>query len=210
MKMTTRSLVSGVALGGATLAMAFGSVDRAQAASIFTGNSGNTGVGTYTVNNGESTAITNNGAWFQNDPTSFWIGSQSAAPGKYTYETTFNLSDFQVGTAQISGSWAMDDSAVSILLNGFDTDITYAPGTGFGGLTTFSIGNSAEFQDGINTLAFTINNGTLGGNNPSGLNVAMTGTFDPSTTAVPEPSDFVGTVFALGSVVALKRKFGKK
>ena len=30
------------------------------------------------------------------------------------------------------------------------------------------------------------------------------------STAVPEPSDFVGTVFALGSVVALKRKFGKK
>jgi hypothetical protein len=30
------------------------------------------------------------------------------------------------------------------------------------------------------------------------------------STAVPEPSDLMGTVFALGSVVALKRKFGKK
>jgi hypothetical protein len=29
-------------------------------------------------------------------------------------------------------------------------------------------------------------------------------------TSVPEPSDLMGTVFALGSVVALKRKFGKK
>jgi hypothetical protein len=36
-------------------------------------------------------------------------------------------------------------------------------------------------------------------------NVVLTG-----SAAVPEPSDFMGTVFALGSVVALKRKFGKK
>jgi hypothetical protein len=209
MKMTTRSLVSGVALGGATLAMAFGSVDRAQAASIFTGNSGNTGVGTYTVDNGGSTAITNNSNWVQGS-TSSWIGSQSAAPGNYTYSTNFTLASLEAGTASIDGSWAMDNSAVSILLNGFDTGITYASGTGFGGFTAFSIGNTAKFQDGINTLAFTINNASGQGDNPAGLNVAMTGSYAEATTAVPEPSDFVGTVFALGSVVALKRKFGKK
>jgi hypothetical protein len=213
MKMTTRSLVNGVAVGSvATLAFAFGAVDRAQAASIFTGNSGNTGVGAYTVDNGGSTAIVPDGTigpWVQNSPTSSWIGSTSAAPGTYTYSTNFTLASLEAGTATISGNWAVDDSAVSILLNGSSTGITYDPNTNFAGFSAFSIANNASFIDGINTLAFTINNGT-GGNNPSGLNVAMSGTYAEATTAVPEPSDFVGTVFALGSVVALKRKFGKK
>jgi hypothetical protein len=214
MKMTTRSLFNGVAVGSvATLAFAFGAVDRAQAATI---SLSNTGVdNAYTVNNGGSIAITNNSNWVQGS-TSSWIGSQTAAPGQYTYSTNFSLANLLAGTAQISGNWAVDNSTLAtggILLNGLSTGITYNPATSFGGFTAFNISNSANFQEGNNTLAFTIVNGANPDptpNNPAGLNVAMTGTYSEATTAVPEPSDFVGTVFALGSVVALKRKFGKK
>ncbi len=41
-------------------------------------------------------------------------------------------------------------------------------------------------------------------------NIVLSAPDSFTAAAVPEPSDFVGTVFALGSVVALKRKFGKK
>ncbi|WP_310490104.1 PEP-CTERM sorting domain-containing protein [Chamaesiphon sp. VAR_69_metabat_338] len=212
MKMTTRTLLSGVALSGATLAMAFGSVDRAQAASI---GLGNTGVGTYSVTGGGSTTIVPNGAfpigpWLANDATSSWIGSTSVAPGNYTYSTTFDLAGLNAGTALISGNWAGDNSGVSILLNGSATGISANAGSvNFASFTAFNIDSTANFAAGLNTLSFTINNFDDGqGNNPAGIRVAMTGSADASE--VPEPSDFVGTAFAFGSVVLLKRKMSKK
>jgi hypothetical protein len=216
MKMTTRTLLNGVALSGATLAMAFGSVDRAQAAAITLGN---TGAGTYSVSGGGSTTIVPNGAfpigpWFDNDATSSWIGSTSLAPGDYTYSTTFDLAGLNAATASIAGGWAGDNSGVSILLNGSATGITAnAGGVNFASFTGFTIDNTANFTAGLNTLSFTINNANdpnNPGNNATGLRVAMTGNADVATTEVPEPSDFVGTAFAFGSVVLLKRKMSKK
>jgi hypothetical protein len=213
MKMTTRTLLSGVALSGATLAMAFGSIDRAQAASI---GLGNTGVGTYSVTGGGSTAVLPDGIypfpfWFANDATSSWIGSTSVAPGNYTYSTTFDLAGLNASTASILGNWAGDDSGVSILLNDSATGITANAGSvNLAGFTAFNIDSTANFVSGLNTLSFTINNADGPGNNPAGLRVAMTGTADATSTSVPEPSDLVGTAFAFGSVVLLKRKMTKK
>jgi hypothetical protein len=213
MKMTTRTLLSGVALSGATLAMAFGSVDRAQAASI---GLGNTGVGTYDVTGGGSTTIVPNGAfpigpWLDNDATSSWIGSTSMAAGDFTYSTTFDLAGLNKSTASIFGNWAGDNTGISILLNGSATGITANAGSvNFAGFTAFNIDSTANFEDGLNTLSFTINNADGPGNNPAGLRVAMTGTADATSTSVPEPSDLVGTAFAFGSVVLLKRKMTKK
>jgi hypothetical protein len=212
MKMTTRTLLSGVALSGATLAMAFGSVDRAQAAAITLGN---TGVGTYSVTGpaGASTSIVPNGSfpigpWFENDATSSWIGSASpAAAGDYTYTTTFSLAGLETSTASIGGFWAGDNTGLSILLNGSATGITANAGlVNLASFTGFTIDNTANFFAGNNTLSFTINNA----DGPTGLRVAMTGNADAITTEVPEPSDFVGTAFAFGSVVLLKRKMSKK
>jgi hypothetical protein len=213
MKMTTRTLVSGFALGGATLAMAFGSIDRAQAASI---SLGNTGIGTYSVTGpaGASTSVIPNGTfpigpWFANDSTSSWIGSTASPAGDYTYSTTFDLTGLNASTALISGNWAGDNSGVSILLNGSSSGITTNAGSvNFFGFTAFNI-DSTSFISGTNTLSFTVNNADGPGDNPIGLRVAMTGTADASTS-VPEPSDFVGTAFAFGSVVLLKRKMSKK
>jgi hypothetical protein len=218
MKMTTRSFVSGVALGSATLAMAFGSVDRAQAASI---SLGNTGVGTYGVTGpaGASTSIVPNGTfpigpWFANDATSSWIGSTASPAGDYTYTTTFDLTGLNESTAIINGSWAGDNNGVSILLNGSSTGITANAGSvNFTGFNPFSIANNANFLAGINTLSFTVNNADGPGDNPTGLRVAfdpLRSIADTASTSVPEPSDFVGTAFAFGSVVLLKRKMSKK
>lgn len=213
MKMTTRSLVNGVAAGSvATLALAFGAVDRAQAASIALGN---TGVGTYAVT-GPAGASANivpngpfpiNGAWFANDATSSWIGTApNALRGDYTYTTTFSLAGLQASTASIVGNWAGDNNGVSILLNDSAIGIVAnANSVNFRGFTGFSIDNTANFSAGTNRLSFTIKNLDGATGNPTGLRVAMAGT----ATAVPEPSDIMGTVFALGSVVLLKRKFGK-
>jgi hypothetical protein len=209
-------LVNSVAVGSvATLAMAFGAIDQAQAVAITT--LGNTGVGTYAISSAPSGASTTPAivtgypvgtAWIANDGTSSWIGpnttSANGPNGNYTYTTTFNLTGLVANTATISGSWAADNSGVSILLNGVNTGITANAGSvNFGSLTTFNIGSSANFIPGLNTLAFTINNS--GG--PTGLRVAMTGA---ANAAVPEPADFVGTAIAFGSVVLLRRNFIKK
>jgi hypothetical protein len=227
MKMTTRALVSGVALGGATLAFALGSIDRAQAATILLGN---TGTGTYTlttVPSGASTTVATvpNGAypigpWFDNTPTSSWIGlntTESKGPlGNYTYSTTFNLTGLIASTAQISGNWAGDNSGVSILLNGSSTGITANEGSvNFSGFTGFSIANTANFQDGVNTLSFTINNAFDPlGDSPTGFRAEFDerlSTADAApATAIPEPSDIMGTAIAFGSVVLLKRNLTKK
>jgi hypothetical protein len=217
MKMTTRSLLNTVAFGSATLAMAFGSVKSAQAVDLTLSN---TGVGTYTLDVAPAGAVTTlavipngtypvNGAWIANDTTSYWIGpdtnSANGPIGDYTYTTTFDLTGLIPGTAQISGNWAADNTGVSILLNGSGTGIiANASSVKYGSFTGFSIDNTANFVNGVNSLSFTIGNG--GG--PTGIRVAMTGTADPA--AVPEPSDFVGTAIAFGSVVLLRRNVSKK
>ena len=196
MKMTTRALVGGVALSGATLAMAFGSIDRAQAATIVLGN---TGTGTYSITDapvGANTTATTvpNGfpipPWLANTATSSWIGPNTAQtvspPGNYTYSTTFDLTGLVANTAQISGNWAGDNSGVSILLNGSNVGITTdASSVNFASFTPFSIANNANFAPGVNTLAFTITNFNDGGNNPTGFRAELGGTADDAITAVP-------------------------
>ena len=221
MKTTTRALVSGVALSGATLAMAFGSIDRAQAATIVLGNTGTAGaysITSFPAGASNTVATVPNGAfpippWFENTATSSWIApntAQTVSPaGDYTYSTTFDLTGLVASTAQISGNWAGDNSGVSILLNGSSTGITANAGSvNFSGFTGFSIANTANFVSGVNTLAFTINNFDGPGSNPTGFRAQLMGTAD--ATAVPEPADMMGTAIAFGSVVLLKRNLTKK
>jgi hypothetical protein len=229
MNITTRSILSSVAVGSiSTLALSLGGFDRAQAATI---SLGNTGTGTYSVvgpaGATNSTAIIPNGtppnvpgSWFQNTATSSWIGSTIDPTGNYTYTTTFDLTGLDPTTASIFGEWAGDNQGVSILLNNSSVGIATNPGSvGYTGFTPFSINNTAAFSGGTNTLAFTIFNFDDGnvnrdgtGPNPTGLRVELAGTADalPDPTAVPEPSDLMGTAFAFGSVVLLKRKLSKK
>lgn len=227
MKMTTRSLIGGFAIGGlSTLALAFGPVDRAQAATI--ASLYNTGVDAsgaviadgaseshYTLTSlpgGTSNLIARTDVggfpippWLGNNTTSAWIGPSNdlalnAPGGDYTYRTTFDLSSFVASTAQITGRWSTDNTGVDIFLNGTSLGLTQG---GFGAFSPdFTI--ASGFTSGVNTLDFVVNNG--GG--PTGLRVELTGT--ANAASVPEPSDMLGTAIAFGSIVMLKRKLTKK
>ena len=243
MKMTTRSLINGVAVGGlSTLALSFGSFDRAQAATISTlfntgvnsagvpivgadtnytlkGSSfGETpraiAIGTFPANIYNSVA----GAAGQGDDTkSAWIGPDNTDfndnPGTYTYSTQFDLTGLIASTASIQGKWNTDNSGLKLILNGVDVTDT---NPGFrSGFSTFSL--TSGFNSGINKLDFVVDNAddtnSPDAPNPTALRVEYTSTFAeaiPTATEVPEPSDLAGTAFAFGSVVLLKRKFGKK
>ena len=241
MKMTIRSLINGVAVGGlSTIALSFGSIDRAQAATISTlFNTGVNSAGVPIV--GPDTNYTLTGSAFgstpraiaigtfpatvynnaagtagQGDDTkSAWIGPNNNGLidniGQYTYSTNFDLSGLIASTASIQGKWNTDNSGLKLILNGVDVAAT---NSGFGtGFSTFSL--TSGFNSGINTLAFVVDNANGGDNlaNPTALRVEFTSTFAqaiPTATEVPEPSDLAGTAFAFGSVVLLKRKFGKK
>jgi hypothetical protein len=230
MKMTTRSLVNGVALSSvATLALALGAIDRAQAATITT--LFNTGVNTsgavlpdgtidshYTLTAapaGAGTAVARTagypagGPWSGISTTSAWVGPNTTnfygAPGDYTYTTTFDLTGFDASTANINGKWSTDNNGVAIKLNG--NTVVLPASSLSNSYTTFSAFTiSSGFLSGLNQLDFVVNNGPGLANNPTGLRVELEGT----AAAVPEPSDLVGTAVAFGSVVLLKRKLTKK
>ncbi len=233
MKMTTRSLLSGAAIGGlSTIAFAFAPMGSAQAATITTLR--NTGVNSSGGLLGDGVADTNytllsapTGAntgvvartnpnapvWTAPNGTSQWIGPNTNSvfddvAGIYTYRTTFDLSGLIASTAQITGQFSADDRATDILLNGVSLGLSTGGGYGGSTFTPFSI--SSNFVEGINTLDFIVVNDPSGidGINPIGLRVELAGT--AAAQAIPEPSEMLGTVVALGSVVLLKRKLTKK
>jgi hypothetical protein len=239
MQMTTRSILGGVAVGGlSTLALSFGSFDRAQAATISTLY--NTGVdasgavtfGTdihYTlsgpgvgaspqaipVSSFPANVYNGNPGSQGNDSISAWIGPSNGALfapiAQYTYTTTFDLTGLDASTAAITGRWNTDNAGLKLILNGVDIAATNA-GFDAGGFSTFSL--SSGFNATTNTLAFVVDN-TDGGDglaSPNALRVEfLSATADIApVTEVPEPSDLVGTAFAFGSVVLLKRKLSKK
>jgi hypothetical protein len=226
MKMTTSSVIGSVAIGGiSTLALAFGSVDRAQAAAISLFNTGVDGAGNvladgaseshYTLTSvpgGTSSLIARTSVggfpippWLGNNTTSAWIGPSNASDldgpiGQYTYRTTFDLSSFIASTASITGRWSADNAGLDILLNGVSLGLTNGGFTGFSPDFTISSG----FATGNNTLDFVVRND--GG--PTGVRVELSGIADAAS--VPEPSDMLGTAIAFGSIVMLKRKLTKK
>jgi hypothetical protein len=65
----------------------------------------------------EGPPISPNGPWVANGPNSKWISVQpnnppNAAPGNYTYQTTFDLTGFDPGTAQLTGQWATGNAGI--------------------------------------------------------------------------------------------------
>jgi hypothetical protein len=232
MKMTTSSVIGSVAIGGiSTLALAFGSVDRAQSTTIAlslynTGvdNAGavlpNSTVGDphYTLTNPNNTVVTTVSAssgypaniydsYATNPAPSSWLlpTGLNGITGNYTYRTTFDLTGFLENTATISGNWGTDNSGVNIFLNGVSIgNGSTNPGFNQGGYSTFNILAGSSFVAGINTLDFVVNN--IDG--PVALRAELSGTAD--VASVPEPSDMLGTAIAFGSIVMLKRKLTKK
>lgn len=123
--------------------------------------------------------------WLANDADSRWIAPNwanadgSAAPGVYTFTTTFDLTGYDPTTAVLKGKWAADNQGLNILINGVPLGLTHGgpnPGNGvrgFGSYSEFTI--ASGFVSGVNKLEFVIQNdrysATNGASNPTGLRV---------------------------------------
>jgi hypothetical protein len=218
MKMTTRSLVNSVAMGSvATAALAFGAIDRAQAATFSFSDNFNTENGgaaqlAYTnfANWNVSQAdvdLIGNGNFDFFPGNGLYVDLNGAAPGGLTSSTTyaFNTGDVVNLGFTLAGAGDASNPSVTVALGSlFSQTFNRTQGQAFTPFTT-------SFVVGANTnaaLSFTANGGTNGGLLLD--NVSLASTSGAPTTAVPEPSDLAGTAFAFGSVVLLKRKFGKK
>ncbi len=119
------------------------------------------------------------GPWVADNSTSQWIGPAAnqanySTLGPFDYQTKFDLTGLDPATAALKGLWSSDNQAV-IKLNGVTTGITTGS-QAFGALSNFSI--TSGFIAGSNTLDFIVTNIPIigGPNNPTGLDVAITGT----------------------------------
>lgn len=150
------------------------------------------------------------GYWLANSATSRWIGpaenqgypsgAANHAAGDYVYRLSFNLTGFDPATAQITGSWAADNSGSALRLNG---TVTANTTPGYSGLTTFSI--ASGFIAGINTLDFVVTEFASGGANPTGLRVdGITGTANLAAVPAPAAGWLLGT--GLLGVFARRRR----
>jgi hypothetical protein len=113
------------------------------------------------------------GPWLANSTTSKWIGPRAdtagaaamagddgEGPGTYVYRTTIDLTGFNPSTAQITGSWATDNSGLAIRVNGTATGLVHDTGTTYGVLKSFVINstNAPGLIAGINNIDFVVNN----------------------------------------------------
>jgi hypothetical protein len=119
--------------------------------------------------------------------------------GWYDFQVTFTLSAYQAATAEISGTWAVDNEGV-ISLNGSQTpffcDVSpscYQTTSGF----TLTSG----FVAGVNHLDFKVYNWAGATGNPVGLNVNMTGYYE-----VPEPASATLWGVGLAALAILRRR----
>jgi hypothetical protein len=150
----------------------------------------------YALQGAATTAfvISEHAAWIDPPAGSAWIGPSNGSvtdpAGEYTYTLAFDLTGLDPTTASISGSWAVDNSAV-MLLNGVATgdSITVDP---FTVLHPFTL--SGGFVAGVNTLEFVVDNPTSTGLNPTGLLVSgLEGTAEPDEPFTPIANGCPGT-----------------
>lgn len=132
---------------------------------------------------------------------STWIGPNyndtfTAPPGEYRFATVFNLGDYNLETAMISGRWASDNNA-EMFLNGVSTGnvIPWESGGSFSFEQWTSFSLTDGFLPGVNTLEFAVYNGGTSGN-PVALRVKFLETF----ATVPAPASLA--LFALGLIGA--------
>jgi hypothetical protein len=123
------------------------------------------------------------GAWVANSSTSKWISTVDTGVqiGNQTYETTFMIDEtVNIADAFIDGRVAADGTITSATLNG--TPILFTSPIGFTEWTNFIATDG--FQYGLNTLSFTVPNGTGGGGDFGGFRLE----FLASGVTVPEPA----------------------
>lgn len=141
-------------------------------------------------------------SWAPDTSTSAWIGATTTNPTPatpYTFTETFSLAGLNPSTANISGTWFIDDDG-TLNING--TQIGSGVDTFVSGLP-FTIPDS-DLNAGMNTISMTITSDNL---NDDGVRLIFTNAIaSPTTTTVSEPSSLA--LLGLGglALAALLRK----
>lgn len=130
--------------------------------------------------------------WLPDTSISKWVSPQAdqnaspEPPGAYVYKTTFDLTSLDPSSVQLTGRMLVDDQVTDVRLNGVSLGRT-APYNTWTPLTITS-----GFQAGVNTLEFLVTN-LNSSNNPSGLQVQLSGTGNARSAAPAPPTGLTAT-----------------
>ena len=134
-----------------------------------------------------------------NSATSAWVWDEDVSLSPVTFTYSFDLTDFAVASASLSGLWGVDNLG-SAFLNG--TEISSIP-FGFDAFETLTVLSATTgFLSGVNTLAFVVENtGDFSAINPAAFRAEVTVTAAP----VPLPATALLLLTALGGAAAARR-----
>jgi hypothetical protein len=160
----------------------------------------------YTITSGpDAFAATTSapGTWLGTDNLSEWItplgGATGATAGEFDYTTSFNLTGLDTTTFALLGKFTTDNEILHVLLNGNDLGTFGNAGdfTQFGNFNVDQTNAAGDFNAGVNTLTFQVNNDPFDAANPSGLRVEVTS----ATASTPEPGTL--GMFGIGAASLL-------
>jgi len=140
----------------------------------------------------EGTGWPTNGPWIKNNASSQWITPSASAStsfdsvaegnGTYTWSLVFDLTGYNAASANFNGRWATDNAGI-ITLNGAALNNPSSTFTQWSSFSSFG----GDFNDGLNTLEFSVVNFAQNNSNPTGLRVEFLDS-DVDVASVSEPA----------------------
>ena len=180
----------------------------AHAATIASFGTGSTGsVVNGTVTSSEALSDTNNSLYFQGvtTPASDWVWATTSDEFlSLTYTFEFDLTGYDLTTVSLDGFWGIDNIGTVVLND--DHELSNLPNVVIGNfnvLTGFGSDNSNEFNQGMNSLVFSVSN--QGGPGAFRAAGAITGEL-ADTAPVPLPAAGWMLIAGLGGLAAMRHR----